>query len=108
MGVYYSRSDNNGVSWSVPIQLGEFDEGQPAIAVYEDDVNVLWNGDAEKRGRYYRYSKNAGETWESVEILSPPSYQGGRGGLQRPPAIIVDNLGNVHALLHEQESIFYT
>ena len=27
--------------------------------------------------------------------------------MKRPPAIIVDNLGNVHALLHEQESLFY-
>lgn len=108
LGVYYSRSNNGGVNWTAPVQLGGMDEGEPAIAVYNDDVHVLWNGDADKRGRYYRHSKDAGETWEAVEILSPPSSQGGRGGLQRPPAIIVDNLGNVHALLHEQEALFYT
>ena len=108
LGIYYSRSNNGGLNWTAPVQLGGMDEGEPAIAVYNDDVHVLWNGDADKRGRYYRHSKDAGETWEAVEILSPPSSQGGRGGLQRPPAIIVDNLGNVHALLHEQESLFYT
>jgi hypothetical protein len=108
VGVYYSRSNNEGENWTVPILLGGVDEGQPAIAVFNDDVHVLWNGDAAKRGRYYRYSEDAGESWGSVEVLSPPSSQGGRGGLQRPPAIVVDNLGNVHALLHEQESLFYT
>jgi len=108
VGVYYSRSDNKGESWTVPIQLGGVDEGQPAIAVYNDDVHVLWNGDATKRGRYYRYSGDAGGSWGSVEVLSPPNSQGGRGGLQRPPAIVVDNVGNLHALLHEQESLFYT
>jgi hypothetical protein len=108
VGIYYSRSDNKGESWTVPIQLGGVDEGQPAIAVYNDDVHVLWNGDATKRGRYYRYSGDAGGSWGSVEVLSPPNSQGGRGGLQRPPAIVVDNVGNLHALLHEQESLFYT
>jgi len=107
MGVYYSRSDNEGISWTAPIQLGGLDEGQPAIAVFNDDVHVLWNGDAEKRGRYYRYSPDSGESWSSVEVLSPPSSQGGEGGLQRPPAIVVDNVGNVHVLLHEQDALYY-
>lgn len=107
LGVYYSRSDDAGKSWTTPIQLGGIDESQPAIAVYKQEVHVLWNGDAAKRGRYYRYSPDAGESWGAVEVLSPPSDQGGRGGLQRPPAIIVDNLGNVHVLLHEQESLYY-
>ncbi len=107
LGVYYSRSDNEGVNWTVPVQLGGIDEGQPAIAVNNDEVHVLWNGDASKRGRYYRYSRDAGETWMNVEVLSPPASQGGKGGLQRPPAIIIDDVGNVHVLLHEQESIFY-
>jgi hypothetical protein len=108
IGVYYSQSDNNGVSWKAPVQLGGIDEGQPAIAVHNDEVHILWNGDVAKKGRYYRNSRDAGETWGNVEILSPPASQGGNGGLQRPPAIIVDNLGNVHALLHEQESLYYT
>jgi hypothetical protein len=107
IGVFYSRSDNGGSNWTAPIQLGGLDEGEPAVAVFEDDVHVLWNGDAEKRGRYYRYSPDAGETWSPVEELSPPSSLGGEGGLQRPPAIVVDNVGNVHVLLHEQDALFY-
>ncbi len=108
LGVFYSRSDNQGVNWTAPIQLGGVGEGQPAIAVDNNEIHVLWNGDAAKRGRYYRHSGDGGESWGSVEVLSPPGSQGGKGGLQRPPAIIVDNLGNVHALIHEQESLFYT
>ena len=108
LGVFYSRSDDGGSSWTPPFQLGGMDEGEPAIAVYEDEVHVLWNGDAAKRGRYYRYSPNAGETWGGVEILSAPSDEGGKGGLQRPPALIVDNIGDVHALLHEQEELYYS
>lgn len=106
-GVFYTRSDNGGRSWTLPLQLGGEDEGEPAIAVNNDEIHVLWNGDAAKRGRYYRYSPDAGESWSSVEVLSPPSSQGGNGGLQRPPAIVVDNVGNLHALLHEQEALYY-
>jgi hypothetical protein len=106
-GVFYSRSNDGGISWTPPIQLGGKDEGEPAIAVNNDEVHVLWNGDAAKRGRYYRYSPDAGESWSSVEVLSPPSSQGGNGGLQRPPAIVMDNVGNVHVLLHEQEALYY-
>jgi hypothetical protein len=106
-GVFYSRSDDGGTSWKLPLQLGGGEEGEPAIAINNDEVHVLWNGDAAKRGRYYRYSPDAGESWSPVEVLSPPSSQGGSGGLQRPPAIIVDNTGNVHVLLHEQAALYY-
>lgn len=106
-GVFYTRSDDGGISWKTPFQFGGLDEGEPAIAVFDDEVHVLWNGDAAKRGRYYRYSPDAGETWSTVEVLTPPSDLGGKGGLQRPPAIVVDNLGNVHVLLHEQEELYY-
>jgi hypothetical protein len=108
IGVFYSRSDDGGINWTTPIQLGGEEEGEPAIAVNNDEVHVLWNGDAAKRGRYYRYSPDGGESWSSVEVLSPPSSEGGSGGLQRPPAIVVDNMGNVHVLLHEQEALYYS
>jgi hypothetical protein len=106
-GVFYSRSDDGGNNWIPPIQLGGRDEGEPSIAVRHDEVHVLWNGDADKRGRYYRFSPDSGETWSPVEVLSPPGAEGGNGGLQRPPAIILDNSGNVHVLLHEQDALFY-
>ena len=107
IGVYYSRSDDGGKSWIPPVQLGGRDEGEPAIVVNNDEVHVLWNGDVNKSGRYYRYSPDAGETWSAIEVLSPPSSQGGNGGLQRPPAIILDNVGNVHVLLHEEEALYF-
>jgi hypothetical protein len=108
IGVFYSRSNDGGISWTVPIKLGGEDEGQPAIAVNNDEVHVLWNGDASKRGRYYRYSGDAGDNWGPVEVLSPPSSLGGKGGLQRPPGMIIDNTGVLHVLLHEQDELFYS
>ncbi|MBE9475316.1 MAG: exo-alpha-sialidase [Chloroflexi bacterium] len=107
LGVYYSRSENGGENWKLPIQLSGMDEGEPAIAVHEDEVHVLWNGDVKKGGRYYRYSKDAGDHWELTETLSPQASAGGQGGLQRPPAIITDGTGTVHVLLHEQEALYY-
>lgn len=106
-GVYYSRSDNGGMTWKFPIQLSGMDEGEPAIAVHMDEVHVLWNGDARKMGRYYRYSNDAGETWAPTETLSPQATAGGDGGLQKPPSIITDSTGTAHILLHEQESLYY-
>ena len=107
LGVYYSRSDNGGENWKLPIQLSGTDEGEPAIAVHDDEIHVLWNGDVKKGGRYYRYSKDAGDYWELTETLSPQASAGGQGGLQRPPAIITDSTGTVHVLLHEQEALYY-
>ena len=92
LGVLYTRSDDHGVTWTAPIQLGHEKEGQPAIAVYGDDVHVIWNGDAAKGGRYYRHSGDAGESWDPVEALSPPGSEGGEG-LQNPPAITSIMLG---------------
>lgn len=106
-GVYYSRSDNDGQTWKLPIQLSGIDEGEPAIAVYQDEIHVLWNGDAKKQGRYYRYSSDAGETWDPTITLSPQATEGGDGGLQKPPSITADNTGTVHMLLHEQEDLYY-
>lgn len=100
-GVLYSRSDDSGRTWTDPVQIAREHEGQAAIAAYGDEVHVLWNGDAGKRGRYYRYSADAGQSWGPIEVL------GAGGGLQRPPALIVDNIGHVHALLHEQEYLYY-
>lgn len=105
LGVLYARSDDGGDSWTPPRELGRVDEGQPAVAVYGDEVHVLWDGDARKRGRYYRNSRDGGKTWGPIQALSE---EGAPGGLQRAPALVVDGVGHVHALLHEQESLYYT
>lgn len=104
LGVLYSRSDDGGSTWSHPSQLGREKEGQPALAVYQDEVHVLWNGDAGKAGRYYRYSGDAGAGWEPIVALLD---EGSPGGLQRPPALAVDSLGRVHALIHSQQHLYY-
>lgn len=101
LGVYYTRSNDQGSTWSTPIQLADERQGDASLAVWNDEVHVLWNGDAAIRGRYYRYSADGGQSWEPAEKL------GSEGGLQRPPGLIVDNRGSVHALLHEQENLYY-
>lgn len=101
LGTLYARSDDGGYTWTPPIQLGHAREGQPTLAVHQNDVHVLWNGDASNPGRFYRYSPDGGASWQDIEKL------GDGGGLQRKPALIVDNRGNLHVMLHEQQNLFY-
>lgn len=101
LGTLYARSEDGGRTWTLPLQLAKEREGQPTLATYQNEVHVLWNGDASNPGRFYRYSPDGGATWREIEKL------GDGGGLQRKPALIVDNRGNLHVMLHEQETLYY-
>ncbi|MBM4430808.1 MAG: hypothetical protein FJ026_10760 [Chloroflexi bacterium] len=105
LGVLYSQSDDLGLHWSGPVELGEPSEGDVRIAILDRYVYVVWNGDAGKKGRYVRFSSDGGVTWSPREALVPPAS--GRGGLQDPPPVVVDNAGEVHVLLHNQDILTY-
>jgi hypothetical protein len=61
----------------------------------------VWNGDASLGGRYYRSSEDGGLTWSLVQQLVST------GGLQRPPAIVVDSTGAVHILVASDSMAYY-
>jgi len=101
LSLLYAYSTDKGQSWSAPIELAEGHQGDPNIAAFEDAVHVVWNGDASLRGRYYRSSEDGGLTWSPVQQLLPT------GGLQRPPAIVVDSTGAVHILVASDSAAYY-
>ncbi|NLG28076.1 MAG: hypothetical protein GX557_09200, partial [Chloroflexi bacterium] len=104
-GVLYSRSSDGGEHWTPPVQLAAEYEGQPTIAVGGHGVHIIWNGDAGHKGRFYRYSNDGGQTWRPrVELI--PS-ENGKGGLQHTNAMLVDPSGDLHALIHDQEDLYY-
>ncbi|NLE44669.1 MAG: exo-alpha-sialidase [Chloroflexi bacterium] len=98
--VYYVRSDDGGVSWSQPEQLGyrdpgDFDASYPYLLdagngqlhlVYLDGPNV---------GRSYRISHDGGETWsEPQDIISEME---GVNGFIIP---LVDGAGQLHLVVN--------
>lgn len=106
LGVFYTHSDDGGKTWSSIINLGQEHEGQATIETFQDDVHILWNGDAARKGRYYRFSKDGGNTWGGIEELI--TSKEGHGGLQRSNALLIDNQGVLHALIHDQENLYYS
>lgn len=69
----YSRSIDNGNSWSSPISIDEEDEEEfelrlpvPTLSVFGDTVHVIWPGNSLVR-REHRFSLNAGGEWSETQ-----------------------------------------
>ncbi len=93
LGLYYSNSDDGGVTWSRAQQLASGNYNQINLATFGDQViHVAWNGAAGTGGRYHRWSQDGGQTWSTVNTL----VQAGLGGSEGPPQLAVDNLGTLH------------
>ncbi|MCJ7566388.1 MAG: glycoside hydrolase [Anaerolineales bacterium] len=70
-GVYYSKSEDDGVTWSSPHRLDfiagseeELGAWQASIRAFgESEVHVIWNSHSEGGRRYHQFSLNNGDTW---------------------------------------------
>ena len=102
--ILYARSTDAGASWSPPILLADAHQGEPNLAVDNDKVHVVWNGDAGYQGRYCRVSSDGGESWSQRITLPLPITS---GGLQGAPAIVVDSTGTVHILYTDSPRLYY-
>lgn len=100
----YARSLDNGITWSLPIELADGHQGEPNLAVFGDSVHAVWNGDAGYKGRYYRVSHDGGVTWSERVTLPLPITS---GGLQGAPAIVIDSTGTVHILYTDSPRLYY-
>jgi hypothetical protein len=96
--IFFSRSINDGVSWSPPVNLSNTLSGgsyNPAIAVDNTgNINVVWRDDIPVPGIYFKRSVDSGVSWSfSVKISdlsgSPPAITGF-------PAIAIDSAGNIN------------
>lgn len=94
-GVFYSRSCDDGETWSDPIQLAGENYGESNILVDKNQlIHVVYNGRVGVGGRYHRWSSDGGRTWSDViEIVSPKESS---AGLTGEPCIVGDLIGRVH------------
>ena len=67
-GVYYKRSTDNGVTWSIPTKLGDCSYDFPVITASGVNVHVVYTNEVlhwGHRDMYYRRSTNNGAIWNA-------------------------------------------
>jgi len=69
-GVFYARSDDGGLTWRAPVQLGERYGNKPAIAIVGDRIHVIWSTSLADKGRYFSDSLDGGESWAPATVLT--------------------------------------
>lgn len=102
--IMYFRSKDGGVNWSTPYELATQDQAEQNIAIYKENIYVIWNGDVGLKNRYFRMSTNEGINWFD-RVTLPMDHV--NGGLQGKPAIVVDNTGVVHVLYADNAYLYY-
>lgn len=103
LGIYYSRSDDMGQTWSPPRQLMEGNYRDPNIAVFDENIYVVWNSGVVISRRFLAYSQDRGQTW-TEPILIVEAY----GGWLWHPGIAADSAGTVHIITAQGTGALYT
>ncbi len=93
LGIFYSRSNDAGATWSAPLRLAADNYDEAMIgASREGAVHVIWNGMVGVGGRYYAQSTNGGRSWSKPAAVIPP----GQGGTSGYPDFTIDANGVLH------------
>lgn len=103
LGVYYSRSDDGGRSWSPSQQLISGNYRDPNIAVFEENVYVVWNSGVVESRRFLAHSRDGGVTW-----TAPVPIVQAFGGWLWHPGVAVDSSGTVHIVTAQGVGALYT
>ena len=100
---YYARSTNGGTSFSDPLNLSAFPNGdihKPTVVAFQDTVYVAFqNGDLfgeesiKNRQVFLAKSVDAGVSFEAAEQVSNAINSKGRA---HSPAMVVDSRGTLH------------
>ena len=91
LGIFYSRSYDQGNTWEAPVIIDAGGYDQVNIAVMGGKtIHLAWNGMAGIAGRYHRFSMDGGITWSEIEEVVA------EGGTEGYPQIEIDHRGRVH------------
>lgn len=111
--IYYSRSADNGATWSTEVRLNDVPTGtqkSPAIAALGNKVCVVWEDGrvAYARGIYVDCSTNGGQTWGTDARVNNDDGE----FYHYAPDIALGADGRVHIVWYDNRSgnwdIYYT
>ena len=104
--ILYSRSTNNGDSWSPPTPLSVAPAPGtavvPAIAANGNRVIVTWTDSIVVGDIYFRVSNDGGVTWKAAPQALYPA-----GGYSRPSGALVDSVGRIHVAWFDSRNTGY-
>lgn len=97
-GIFYSQSDDQGASWSSPLEIadwkpdfqGEYFPTFPGIVTSGDTVHIVWLG-YPRNMRWHQWSSDRGATWSAPVQISPDLALS-----TDVPALVVDGAGVLH------------
>ncbi|MCK5057474.1 MAG: exo-alpha-sialidase [Candidatus Aminicenantes bacterium] len=112
--IYFSRSTDNGVSWSQTVNISDSWKGSEFVRIAVDvagNINVVWCEYTPQGGGqeiYFSRSTDDGVSWSQAVNISEFS-----GGEDSPPCIAVDPAGNINLLWCDcstqgDEDIYFT
>ncbi len=103
--IYYSRSPDNGATWTAPVNLSNASgrpDTLPLVAAVGGNVYVAWTSDPVNGEVYFRRSVNGGASWQPVVQLSAST-----SGYSRATDLWVDRAGHVHLAYYDTRGVGY-
>jgi len=91
LGIFYSRSEDGGRTWTEPVQISGVDTGYPVMAASgPNELHLLWSANLSQQVQlWHQWSSDGGATWSKstpliqLESIAPSTdlVTDGAGGL---------------------------
>lgn len=106
LGVWYSRSLDDGQTWDAPLEMaGEHYTLPSFLADGQGRLHLIWQGDVAVGGRYYRQRSAGPEgAWSPTETL----LAAGEGGMSGIAGMALDSLDRLHAVIAVDKGSVWT